>query len=104
MSIEDNPDPDRFREQIGSKEARKMRARTNKGHNPLTGLGMFGLIGWSVAVPALLGVIAGLALDKGHHHGRSWTLTLLIAGLLLGCWNAWFWVQKESDKINKENK
>jgi len=103
MADEKIPDPDPFREQIVSKEKRKLRSRKRSGHNPLTGLGMFGLIGWSVAVPVLLGVMAGLALDKGHHGGRSWTLTLLIAGLMLGCWNAWYWVQKESDKINKEN-
>lgn len=96
-------DPDHFQEEIVSKEERKLRARKRPGHNPLTGLGMFGLVGWSVAVPVFVGIMIGLALDKRHHGGRSWTLTLLIAGLMLGCWNAWYWVQKESDKIKKEN-
>ncbi|MBN8852083.1 MAG: hypothetical protein BGO55_26620 [Sphingobacteriales bacterium 50-39] len=100
MAEQDND----FRRKVSNNEQRKLRARSGKGHNPLRGFAMFGLIGWSVAVPTLLGVTVGLALDHRHAGGRSWTLSLLIAGLLLGCWNAWYWVQKESDKINKENK
>lgn len=96
--------PDGFRKEVESKERRKVRARSGKSHNPLTGFGMFGLIGWSVATPTLLGVLGGVLLDRRHPGGRSWTLTLLIAGLLLGCWNAWYWVRKEDDKINNENK
>ncbi|HLZ87639.1 MAG TPA: AtpZ/AtpI family protein [Puia sp.] len=95
---------DDFRRDVGTDERRKLHARKVKGHNPLTGFAVFGLIGWSVAVPTLVGVAAGLALDRGHTGGRSWTLTLLVAGLVLGCWNAWYWVRKEGDKINKENK
>lgn len=95
---------DDFGREIGSNERRKLHARSGRGHNPLTGFAMFGLIGWSVAVPTVLGVMLGLALDHRHTGGRSWTLALLIAGLLLGCWNAWYWVRKESDKIDKENK
>ena len=45
------------------------------------GLGMFGLIGWSVAIPTLLGAALGQWVDK-HYPGRfSWTLTLLLLGL-----------------------
>lgn len=42
MGDEKIPDPDHFREQIVSREERKMRARKKRGHNPLTGLGMLG--------------------------------------------------------------
>lgn len=101
---EDRVKPDGFPKEVENAERRKLRARTGKKNNPLTGLAMFGLIGWSVTVPALLGVFAGLALDHRHTGGRSWTLSLLVAGLLLGCWNAAYWMRKENDKINKENK
>jgi predicted F0F1-ATPase subunit len=58
------------------------------------GLGMMGLVGWSVVVPTLLGAAFGIWLDK-HHPGKlSWTLALLVAGLAIGCLNAWHWVEQ----------
>jgi ATP synthase protein I len=62
------------------------------------GLGMFGLVGWAVAIPALLGVALGVWLDGRVPGRRSWTLTLLLVGLALGCVNAWYWVKRESGR------
>lgn len=59
------------------------------------GLGMFGMVGWSVAVPTLLGVALGIWLDKTFPQSFSWTLTGLILGLIAGCVIAWNWVIKE---------
>ena len=47
-----------------------------------SGLGMIGLVGWSVAVPTLLGAALGMWLDKNYPMNHSWTLTLLIIGLI----------------------
>ena len=88
-------------EQVGAQAERKLKARRNK-QGVWFGLGMMGLIGWSVAVPTLLGVALGLWLDKRHSGQHSWTLALLVAGLCLGCLNAWHWVAKE-DKAMREN-
>jgi ATP synthase protein I len=63
---------------------------------------MMGLIGWSVVVPTLLGAALGIWLDKHHPGGRSWTLALLVAGLTIGCLNAWFWVSKEDKAMRDE--
>lgn len=59
------------------------------------GLGMFGLVGWAVAMPALLGLGLGWWLDKRVEAGFSWTLALLVAGICLGCLNAWYWLRQE---------
>jgi ATP synthase protein I len=59
-------------------------------------MGMFGLVGWSVAIPTLLGVALGWWLDDVWPQDFSWTLTFLIVGLGVGCLNAWFWVRQES--------
>lgn len=83
-----------FADKIEAKAARKLEARRNPGH-VWFGLGMMGLIGWSVVVPTLLGAGIGVWLDARHPGERSWTLALLVAGLVLGCWNAWIWVAKE---------
>lgn len=82
-------------DQIGAKAARKLKARRHGTPGVWFGLGMMGLIGWSVVVPTLLGAAFGLWLDQRFPGGRSWTLALLMAGLALGCINAWHWVDKE---------
>ncbi|EKD35154.1 MAG: hypothetical protein ACD_75C02030G0003 [uncultured bacterium] len=63
---------------------------------------MMGLIGWSVAVPTLLGAALGVWLDRRFPVPYSWTLTLLLIGLLLGCLIAWRWIVKEGEKIQEE--
>jgi ATP synthase protein I len=90
-----------FAELVGAKAARKLKAR-NSSQGVWFGLGMMGLIGWSVTVPTLLGAAIGLWLDNRHPGGRSWTLAFLIAGLSIGCLNAWHWVAKEDKAMRDE--
>lgn len=87
---------------VGVKAARKLRARRNAGQGVWLGLGMMGLIGWSVTIPTLLGAALGLWLDRRYPGQHSWTLALLVAGLALGCFNAWRWVAKEDQAIRDE--
>lgn len=82
---------------IGRSAERKRRARASGDRGIWFGLGMFGLVGWAVAVPTLIGVAIGLWLDSAVPAGDfSWTLALLLAGVALGCANAWYWVSRES--------
>jgi len=81
--------------QVGAKAERKLAARRRGMPRVWGGLGMMGLIGWSVVVPTLAGAALGTWLDR-HYPGRhAWTLALLVAGLTLGCFNAWRWVARE---------
>lgn len=89
-------------EQVGAKAARKLKARRSDTPGVWFGLGMMGLIGWSVVVPTLLGAAIGLWLDQHHPGGRSWTLALLVAGLTIGCLNAWHWVAREDQAMHDE--
>ena len=73
--------------------------RENKG--VWFGLGMFGMVGWSVAVPAVLGALLGLWLDKKHPVSFSWSLSFLIIGLVAGCLIAWYWVASEDKKMHQ---
>ena len=90
-------------QKVGVKAARKLHARRNVTRTIWFGLGMMGLIGWSVAIPTLLGAALGLWLDQRYPGGRSWTLALLVLGLAIGCFNAWHWVAKE-DKAMRDEK
>jgi ATP synthase protein I len=89
-----------FSRQIGAKVLRRLAAQRNATRIVWFGLGMMGLIGWSVTVPTLLGAALGAWLDKHHPGGHSWTLALLVAGLALGCWNAWHWMTREGEAMH----
>lgn len=84
-----------FPDRIGSKSDRKLKAR--KERNTIWfGLGMFGMVGWSVAIPSLLGIGLGVWIDTHFPSQYSWTLMCLVIGVALGCLNAWYWITKES--------
>ncbi len=91
-----------FSDEVARKEKRKLKALHDKT-GVWFGLGMMGMIGWSVAVPSLLGAALGLWLDKRHPQSFSWTLSLLMVGIITGCIIAWYWVDKE-DKEMHNNK
>jgi ATP synthase protein I len=89
-----------FAEEVGAKAVRKLGAQRNPTR-VWFGLGMMGLIGWSVAIPTVLGAALGLWLDQ-RQSSHSWTLALLMAGLVIGCLNAWHWVAAEDKTIREE--
>lgn len=90
-----------FSHQVGDMATRKLKAQRHVTKTVWSGLGMMGLIGWSVAIPTLLGAALGLWLDKQHPGEHSWTLALLAIGLGLGCFNAWRWIVKEDKEIHE---
>jgi ATP synthase protein I len=92
-----------FEDEIAAKEARKIKARRGRAKGIWFGLGMMGVIGWSVAVPVLVGVLLGVWIDVNYQGPVSWTLTLLFVGLAVGCVNAWYWVKKEQKEIEEDN-
>ena len=98
-TVKDKPD---FAAQVGAKASRKLKARRNSAQGVWFGLGMMGLIGWSVVVPTLLGAALGHWLDTRHSGAHSWTLALLVAGLAIGCLNARHWVTKEDRAMRDE--
>lgn len=91
-----------YAKQVGSKAARKLKAQQNATPGIWFGLGMMGLIGWSIVVPTLIGAALGRWLDNDHAGKHSWTLALLVAGLVIGCFNAWQWVAREDQTMRKE--
>jgi ATP synthase protein I len=92
-----------FSQKVGEKEKLKLKALREKKKSVWSGLGMFGMVGWSVAVPTLLGAILGIWLDEIYPQSFSWTLTFLVIGLLIGCVIAWFWVSNEHKDMNPTN-
>jgi ATP synthase protein I len=98
MANDDQP----LSRRVGDKASRKLRAQRDGYRSVWSGLGMLGLVGWSVTIPALVGAMIGAWIDRHRHGAHSWTLALLVAGLVLGCWVALHWVWKEHKQINNE--
>jgi ATP synthase protein I len=86
----------RLIEKVGAREGRKIKARQEKDRGVWFGLGMFGLVGWSVAIPTVIGIAVGIWIDAKWASSYSWTLMFLIIGVIVGCLNAWYWVRRES--------
>ena len=91
-----------FSRQVEVKAVRKLRAQRHPLRSVWLGFGVTGVIGWSVAAPSLLGALLGLWLDRRYPGGHSWTLMLLVAGLCIGCYQAWNWVAKEDKAMHEE--
>jgi len=94
-------DGSRLAGEIGAKAVRKLKARKST-QGVWFGLGMMGLIGWSVVVPTLLGAAAGVWLDAHHPGKHPWTLALMVVGLAIGCVNAWYWVAQQDKAMRDE--
>ncbi|HSM58034.1 MAG TPA: AtpZ/AtpI family protein [Candidatus Sulfomarinibacteraceae bacterium] len=102
---EQKEEPGSLREAIGKKARRKIRAR-ERAQNPLwRGLGTMGMVGWSVAIPTLLGTLLGVWLDSVWETSPvSWTPILLIVGLVTGVVLAWRWVEEERREIGRDGR
>ena len=79
---------ERMLREVGEKQRRIEKARAG-GDTFWSSLSVLGVVGWSVTLPTLAGVVVGVWLDRRFPTRFSWALTLLFAGLITGCVNAW---------------
>jgi ATP synthase protein I len=91
-----------FTKKVGAKETRKIKGKSQKDEGIWFGLGVVGIVGWSVVIPTLIGTAIGLWIDGAWPSRFSWALMLLILGVALGCLNAWYWVNKARQNIIKD--
>ena len=81
-----------------SSDARKKINAKKEGKEIMFGLGIFGIVGFSIAIPTLLGILLGSYVDRRTDSSISFTLTFMFAGLVIGCVNAWRWVKETGGK------
>ncbi|MFA7552814.1 MAG: AtpZ/AtpI family protein [Spongiibacteraceae bacterium] len=92
MSLKDDPTADNIR-----RRAERMKAaRRDPGESPLRGFGVFGIIGWSIAVPTVGGAFLGIWLNRVAPQDFSWPIALILGGVVIGGIIAWGWIGKES--------
>lgn len=90
-----------FNREVEAKTRRKLKIQRTPTPGVWFGLGMMGLVGWSVVVPTLLGAALGIWLDHRYPGSHSWTLMFLVLGLFIGCLNAWHWVTREYHEMHE---
>jgi len=91
-----------FSRKVGEKETRRIKGKSRKDDALWFGLGMAGVVGWSIAIPTLIGTAIGLWIDRTWPSRFSWVLMLLILGVALGSFNAGYWIRKAREKIIKD--
>lgn len=90
-----NPKNDRSADDMRRSAERMKRARNEPRFSPMRGLGAFGMIGWSVAVPTVAGAFLGAWLNRVAPQDFSWPIALIMGGIVIGGLIAWSWIGKE---------
>ncbi len=93
----------KFSREVKSQATLKRKAQRDGKRSIWFGLGMSGLVGWSVIVPTVIGAAAGVWIDNNYPSRFSWTLMLLLLGLVVGCLSAWRWVASEFQGIQEDS-
>ena len=91
-------DKDTASEAIRRRTQRMQKTRDEPQYSPLNGLGVFGVIGWSVAIPTVGGAFLGMWLNRVAPQSFSWPIALILGGVVLGGLVAWSWIDKARDQ------
>lgn len=82
---------------IRRRAERMQQTRNEPKYSPLNGLGVFGVIGWSVALPTVAGAFLGMWLNRVAPQSFSWPMALILGGAVVGAMVAWSWIDKTRD-------
>ncbi|NLJ12088.1 AtpZ/AtpI family protein [Denitrificimonas caeni] len=97
MSRDDNKE-DASAAAIRRRAERMQQSRNERKYSPLSGLGVFGVIGWSVAIPTVAGAFLGMWLNRVAPQSFSWPIALILGGVVVGAMVAWNWIEKNQDQ------
>lgn len=97
MSRDDNKE-DASAAAIRRRAERMQQSRNERKYSPLSGLGVFGVIGWSVAIPTVAGAFLGMWLNRVAPQSFSWPIALILGGVMVGAMVAWNWIEKNQDQ------
>lgn len=89
-----NPAPDRLA--AAARRAAEREKRGKETPEPSLGarLGQMGILGWTIVVPTLLGLVVGRWLDTQFSTGIMFAAALLMLGSAFGLWSAWRWMHR----------
>lgn len=73
---------------------RLRRSRSKRKESALLGFSVFGIVGWSIAVPTVAGALLGHWLNQVAPQKFSWTIALILGGVVVGVIIAIRWLSK----------
>lgn len=77
--------------------ARRRRSRVGRW------VGTFGMVGWTVTVPTLLGLALGAFLDDRFGGRLRFTVSFLLIGVMTGSMTAWYWMRQELEDRDRHH-
>lgn len=97
-----NEEEKKFLQNLAIKERRSVEVQEGKESTAWEGVGQFGMVGWSITAPVLVGLFLGWVLDRltGQHH--LWVTTFFFIGLICGCVSTGYWLFTEYGRIEEE--
>ena len=74
--------------------AAERRAEGERRPEPSLGarLGQIGVLGWTIILPILIGLVIGRWLDRALGSGIMFAAAFILAGAATGLWAAWRWM------------
>lgn len=88
------PPIDRLAEAARRAAERQKRGQENPEPSLGARLGQMGILGWTIVVPTLLGLVVGRWLDTQFSTGIMFATALLMLGAAFGLWSAWRWMHR----------
>lgn len=83
------PNGDEMRDAVRRRAERRARGQKEGGPSVWRNLSMIGGLGSLIVVPTLIGVAIGRWLDHVFGHEHTFTVTMLVLGIITGCYLAW---------------
>lgn len=91
----DSPDHKDHLQEAARRAAERDRKSTEQPEPSLgSRLGQIGILGWTIIVPTLLGVILGRLIDRSLQTGIFFSAPLIMIGAAFGLWSAWKWMHR----------
>jgi ATP synthase protein I len=87
--------PDGMTEAVRKERSRRQRWADEGETSVVRFVGQIGVLGWIIVTPTLIGLFIGRWLDHKLDTGIFWSAPLLMLGVIIGCWSAWQWINKQ---------
>jgi ATP synthase protein I len=95
-----NQEPQRDRMAHAARRAAQHAQQGRDEPEPSLGrrLGQIGILGWTVIVPTLAGVVLGRWLDRALGTRVFFSAPLVMIGAGIGLWSAWKWMHRQGGR------
>jgi ATP synthase protein I len=81
-----------------AREAVQRKRHAEREPEPSLGsrLAQIGILGWTIVLPTLLGLVIGHWLDRHFATRVFFSAPLLMVGAAIGLWSAWKWMHRQT--------